>query len=139
MRKTILISAFSIALLAPVMAQNIMSLSISDLAFHLAKAAAFDWEETTHDFGKIAKDVPVTNEFSFTNTGEVPLVISTVKGSCGCTVTDYTRESIAPGQNGLVKATYNAAKLGAFHKTVTVTANTEDGPVVLSIKGEVVK
>ena len=137
MKKTILISAFSIILLVPVMAQNLISLSVDDLTFRLA--AVFDWEETTHDFGKIAKNVPATHEFNFINTGEVPLVISSVKGSCGCTVTDYTKESIAPGKSGLVKATYNAAKIGAFHKTVTVTANTEDGPVVLSIKGEVLK
>jgi pectate lyase len=59
-----------------------------------------------------------------------------VQGSCGCTATDYSKEPIAPGKKGYVTATYNAANMGAFHKTVTVTANT-DAPVVLVIKGEV--
>jgi hypothetical protein len=47
----------------------------------------------------------------FTNTGSTPLVISNVRGSCGCTVTDYTKEPIAPGKTGNVKATFNAAAL----------------------------
>ncbi len=138
MKKTILVSALSVALLAPVLSQNLTSLTINDLAFKIA-SAVFSWEATTHNFGKIPVNVPAVKEFSFTNTGEVPLQITKVKGSCGCTVTDYTKESIAPGKTGMVKATYNAAKLGAFHKTVTVTANTEEGPVVLRIKGEVVE
>lgn len=138
MKKTVLIPLFSMVLLVPVMAQNLSLLSIDNPDFHLA-TANFNWEETTHDFGEIVKNVAATHEFNFTNTGDVPLVISSVKGSCGCTVTDYTRESIAPGESGLVKATYNAANVGAFHKTVTVTANTPNGPVVLSIKGEVIK
>ena len=101
--------------------------------------AAFEWVSTTHDFGTIKKDVPVEHEFTFTNTGTEPLVISSVKASCGCTVTDYTTSQIPAGEKGYVKATYNAAKLGVFTKTVTVTANTESGSVQLFIKGEVVE
>ncbi len=98
--------------------------------------AAFKWSEPEHNFGVIAQGKPVTTTFSFTNTGKVPLIISQVQGSCGCTATDYSKEPIAPGKKGFVTATYNAANMGAFHKTVTVTANT-DAPVVLVIKGEV--
>jgi hypothetical protein len=98
--------------------------------------AAFKWSESEHNFGVIPQGKPVTTTFSFTNTGKVPLIISQVQGSCGCTATDYSKEPIAPGKKGYVTATYNAANMGAFHKTVTVTANT-DAPVVLVIKGEV--
>ena len=102
------------------------------------KAPAFEWNETTHDFGKIAQGTPKTTTFSFKNTGKTPLVITNVQGSCGCTATDYSKEPIAPGKSGYVKATYNAASAGAFTKTVTVTANTPQAVTVLSIKGEVV-
>ena len=102
------------------------------------KTAAFEWKETTHDFAKIAQGKPVTAEFVFKNTGSVPLVISSAQGSCGCTVPDYTKTPIAPGKEGVVKATFNAASAGAFTKTVTITANTEKGQEVLTIKGEVV-
>ena len=101
--------------------------------------AKFKWEETTHNFGKIEQGTPVTVNFEFTNTGTIPLVISNVKGSCGCTVTDYTKKPIPPGGKGSVKATYNAAALGAFNKSIRVTANVEGGTEMLFIKGEVLK
>ncbi len=137
MKKVVLGSLLSCFLIVPIMAQSINLFGNIHTVTYLA-SAIFDWDKLTHDFGQIDKDVPVTKEFSFTNTGDAPLVISKVKGSCGCTVTAYTEEPIPPGQKGYVKATYNAAKVGAFHKTVTVTANTEDAQVILSIKGEVV-
>ena len=93
----------------------------------------------THDFGKIKVNVPVSHEFRFTNSGDAPLVLSSVHASCGCTVTDYSKDPIAPGAEGYVKTTYNAAKVGVFTKTVTVTANAEESVVQLSIKGEVVE
>ena len=94
---------------------------------------------TEFDFGKIKVGVPVSYEFSFTNQGKIPLVISTVQASCGCTVTSYTKDPIAPGAKGFVKATYNAANVGQFTKTVTVNANTEEGVAKLTIKGEVIQ
>lgn len=99
--------------------------------------AAFTWEATSFDFGKIKVGVPVTHEFTFTNTGTAPLVIASVQASCGCTVASYSKDPIEPGAKGFVKATYNAAKVGPFTKTVTVNANTESGVVQLTIKGEV--
>ena len=101
--------------------------------------AVFRWTLTEFDFGKIKVGVPVTHEFSFTNTGDIPLVITTVQASCGCTVTAYSKEPIEPKSKGFVKATYNAANVGQFTKTVSVNANTEGGIVQLTIKGEVVQ
>lgn len=101
--------------------------------------ATFNWSATAFDFGKIKQNVPVTHEFTFTNTGDAPLIISSVQASCGCTIASYTKDPIAPGAEGFVKATYNAAKLGQFTKSVTVNANTIDGVVQLAIKGEVVE
>ena len=101
--------------------------------------AAFSWAATEHQFGKIKVGTPVSHEFTFDNTGTAPLVISSVQASCGCTVTAYSKEPIEAGGKGFVKATYDAAKVGQFSKTVSVNANTEDGVVQLTIKGEVVK
>lgn len=100
--------------------------------------AVFKWGETTHEFGKIPQGKPVTYEFKFTNTGKAPLVLTNVRGSCGCTTTDYTKEPVAPGKTGYIKATFNAAAMGNFTKSITVTANTENGSEVLYIKGEVI-
>jgi hypothetical protein len=99
----------------------------------------FEWAQTVYDFGKIVVGKPVTNEFKFINTGDAPLVISSVQASCGCTVAEYSKDPIMPGGEGYVKATYNAAKAGIFTKTVTINANTENTSVLLTIKGEVVE
>ena len=101
--------------------------------------AVFKWTLKEYDFGKIKVGVPVNHEFTFSNMGDVPLVISSVQASCGCTVTSYSKDPIQPGGQGFVKATYNAAKVGQFTKTVTVNANTDEGTVLLTIKGEVVE
>jgi hypothetical protein len=133
---------FALALFAcstAVFAQPLASTAPAPATFTKAGNAAFAWNVTTFDFGKIKINKPVTQEFIFTNTGDIPLVVSSVKASCGCTVADYTKDPIAPGAKGFVKATYNAASLGQFTKTVTVNANTEEGVAVLTIKGEVVQ
>ena len=99
--------------------------------------AAFTWDAATHDFGKIKQGTPVTHEFKFTNTGKAPLIITNVQASCGCTTPSWTKEEVMPGGSGFIKATYNAAAVGAFNKTITVTANIESGFAQLTIKGEV--
>jgi hypothetical protein len=114
-------------------------LAVVKVLLPTTETPAFLWNVTTHDFGKIKVNSPVTHEFRFTNSGDAPLVISSVQASCGCTVTDYSKDPIAPGAEGYVKATYNAAKVGVFTKTVTVNANAGDGLVQLVIKGEVIQ
>jgi hypothetical protein len=99
--------------------------------------AAFRWDEQSFDFGKIGKGKPVTHEFQFTNSGTTSLLLIDVKPSCGCTTPEWTREPIPVGGTGYIKATYNAASIGAFNKTITVTANV-NGSTVLTIKGDVV-
>lgn len=131
MRKMFLILC---VLATPSFAQQVASIHPASFA---AVPPAFSWTMTVHDFGKIPLNKPVTHEFRFTNSGNSPLIISSVQASCGCTVTDYSKDPIAPGAEGYVKATYNAAKPGIFTKTVTVNANSEQDGVRLVIKGEV--
>ena len=131
MKKIILILC---VLSAPVFAESLVS---NHFTSSISLPPVFSWTMTVHDFGKIPLNKPVTHEFRFTNSGNTPLIISSVQASCGCTVTDYSKEPIAPGGEGFVKATYNAATPGIFTKTVTVNANSEEGAVRLMIKGEV--
>lgn len=105
----------------------------------IAASAQFGWAKTTHDFGRIQQGKPVTAEFKFTNKGELPLIINSAKGSCGCTGVEYPKEPITPGATGVIKATYNAAALGAFNKSVTVESNAEGGTTTLYMKGQVQK
>lgn len=103
------------------------------------KEKTYSWNENIHDCGKIPVGEPVTVTYSVKNTGEAPILITAAKSSCGCTVAEYTKEPIKPGESGIVKATYNAARAGAFAKTVTVTFEGWAVGDVLTIKGEVVE
>lgn len=99
----------------------------------------FQWPFSTHDFGKIKKGIPVTVAFKFTNIGKESLMISEAKAGCECTTANFTREPIAPGKNGQILITYNAATSGKFSKIVSVTSNASDLPQELTISGEVIE
>ena len=91
-----------------------------------------------HDFGTIEQDSRNPKTFTFTNTGENPLIISDAKGSCGCTVPQYPREPIAPGETGEIEVVYSPGKQkNQQTKTVTITANTEPATTVLRISANV--
>jgi Protein of unknown function (DUF1573) len=102
-------------------------------------AGEFQWAEETHDFGTIAQGIPVKNKFMFTNNGKEPIIISNVQKTCGCTVTDWSKEPIMPGQQGFVLAEFNAAKEGPFTKAITVQSDSKTPSVKLYFKGTVQK
>jgi len=96
------------------------------------------FEELTWDFGDVAQDEKVEHLFKFTNTGNEPLIISSAKGSCGCTVPEWPKEPIAPGQGGEMKVVFSSGKKkNKQTKTVTVQANTDPNPTRLTIKANI--
>src|SRR6187551_1541541 len=103
----------------------------------LPPAAKATFAKESHDFGEIPKGIPVSVEFSFTNTGDAALIIKDVATSCGCTASDYTQEPIMPGKSSTIKVAYNAANPGAFSKSITVNSNDREKAKVLLIKGVV--
>jgi hypothetical protein len=108
----------------------------------LACVAAFSqgpihFTVTKHSFGKIKQNVPVSYLFSFKNVSSKPLVIENVEADCGCTKPEFPKEPIAPGKEGAIKVTYNAAALFSFTKNVRVKLATEQLPITLTIEGEV--
>jgi hypothetical protein len=99
-------------------------------------AISLKFESVVKDFGDIKQNVPASFEFKFTNVSKTPQVISDVVKSCGCTQPEFSKEPILPGKSSVVKATYNAAALGNFNKTLTV--RTVDQEVyTLTVKGNV--
>ena len=95
--------------------------------------------EPNHDFGLIKEvDGPAEYQFEFTNTTQVPITITNVRASCGCTTPGWTREPVLPGENGFIKAVYNPRnRPGPFHKTLTVTTNGKESTIILRIQGKV--
>jgi len=96
------------------------------------------WDKTVNDFGEIEQSIPKEAQFKLTNEGKEPLLIQTAKAGCGCTNLKYSQEPILPGKSTIVAATYNAAAMGQFSKSVTVTTNADPNPVMLMIKGTVI-
>jgi len=111
---------------------------VSETKISETSASTIAWKAETIDVGQIPQGTPKAIVYEFKNTGKTAVVITNVKGSCGCTATDYTKEPIQAGKSGKVTATYNAANKGAFTKTVTVTTSAETAPKILTLKGTVI-
>lgn len=95
---------------------------------------SFAFNEESWDFGDINEGKLAEHTFSFTNTGDAPLVIYNAKGSCGCTVPKWSKEPIAPGATGEIKVSFNSSgRPGVNNKNVTITANTVPNKKILKI------
>lgn len=92
------------------------------------------FEKVEHDFGKVKPGTHVETTFKFTNTGDVPLVITDASSSCGCTVPEKPEAPIQPGQQGEIKVAFNGSGKDLVTKSVTISANTENRTQVLTIK-----
>ncbi len=102
---------------------------------------SIEFEESEFDFGQVTLGEQVSHVFTFTNTGDKPLLISKAKGSCGCTVPSWPQRPIAPGATGELLVNFDSEKGGVGNqaKTVTVTANTNPQKTTVTIKAQVVQ
>ena len=104
-------------------------------ASNMAKMA---FETTEFNFGTITEGAVVKHVFKFKNVGSVPLVISDIQTSCGCTVPDWQRAPIQVGASSEVKVQFNSeGKHGVQEKAVQVIANTLPNETVLMVSGNV--
>lgn len=115
-----------------VKAENVEAATERDAQATVYPELSFDEEE--YDFGNVAKGEAVEHTFSFTNSGQAPLVITNASSSCGCTVPTWTKEPIQPGETGEMTVKFDGSGKGQVTKTVTVTANTEAGKERIRIK-----
>jgi hypothetical protein len=98
----------------------------------------FTFEKEVHDFGTIVQGEKVAYSFKFKNTGKGDLIITSAKGSCGCTIPEWPQEPIAPGAEGVIDVVFNSdGKSGQQNKKVTIVANTVPNTKVLAINGMV--
>ena len=101
--------------------------------------AEITFEKTTHNFGSFPESSPkVTCVFKFKNSGDGPLVIHQAIASCGCTVPQYPKEPIKPGESGQITVTYNGAGKfpGHFKKSITIRTNGKNEMTRLYIEGD---
>jgi hypothetical protein len=102
-------------------------------------APEINFDKLVHDYGTLYVQGDGNCEFEFTNTGKEPLILSSVKSSCGCTVPSWPREPIMPGKKESIKVKYDTGRMGPINKTVTVMSNAKNSPVVLKITGNIIQ
>lgn len=126
--KKLLFSITALTLSTVLFAQDAQKKKADDIA---------RFKTETIDLGKLQQGNATTAVFSVANIGSDPLVIEQANPTCGCTISDYTKAPIANGGAGEIKATYNAANVGAFEKHLTVKFAGVDEVKSITIKGEV--
>ena len=90
------------------------------------------------DLGKIYQGDTIMHTYKFKNTGNMPLVLSNVGASCGCTTPSYSTDPVQPGESGYIKVKFNSkGKEGKLNKTVTAYANTKPADNTFAFKIEV--
>jgi hypothetical protein len=101
-------------------------------------ATEITFTSNEYNFGDIVQGEVVEHEFEFTNSGSNDLIIGSAKPSCGCTVPDYPKKPLRPGEKGKIKVKFDSAnKIGPQNKTVEISANTQPNVHTLYIKGNI--
>ena len=97
------------------------------------------FENNTFDFGEIIQGEKVTHSFKFTNAGNTDLIVTSAKGTCGCTIPKWSKEPIPPGGSGEIGVVFDSdGKSGVQAKDITVVTNSIPNTSVLRFKGEVI-
>ena len=95
-------------------------------------------DKDVHDYGTLEFGSDGTCQFTVTNNGTEPLIISKCKGSCGCTVPTCDKTPILPGESSVITVKYDTKRVGPINKSVTITSNAVNSPTkVVRIKGSV--
>jgi hypothetical protein len=118
--------------------KKLMLLGLLALGSMQLYAQEIAFETEVIDYGTIEKAANGVRKFQFKNTGDAPLVITNAQKSCGCTVPQWPKEPIMPGESGIIEVKYDTKRVGAFTKYVTVTSNAKNNSTVrLKIQGKV--
>jgi hypothetical protein len=98
------------------------------------------FEKTTHDFGRLKEGERLEYSFVFTNKGNADLLIDHCSGSCGCTVPEWPKDPIRPGEQGKIKVSFDSqGRSGMNDKTITILANTIPRSTILRVTAQVTK
>ena len=108
-------------------------------AVQAQETAKMEFKSEVIDYGEINKGSDGVRVFEFTNTGNVPLVISNVTSSCGCTIPKKPEKPVLPGETGQIEVKYDTSRVGPIRKTITVYSNAEEPAKSIKIKGRVLE
>ncbi|MDZ4823595.1 MAG: DUF1573 domain-containing protein [Flavobacteriales bacterium] len=108
---------------------------ILNSAIAIAQFAEFSFEEKVHKFEPTTEGTPLECTFDFTNTGNVPLIISDYKVECTCTRVEFSKEPILPGKAGQIKVYFDSkGKTGWQYRKILLMSNTKKGSEEIEIR-----
>jgi predicted small secreted protein len=138
--KKLILSMFAASLLLTACHSGQGAVKTTDSAATAANSPVMKFQYDNHDFGKIQEGDKVNYKFSFTNTGKTPLIIDNAQASCGCTIPEWPKSPIKPGDTNQISVTFNSdGHPGLVDKMITVTGNTNPRQTVVHLIGEVLK
>jgi hypothetical protein len=101
-------------------------------------SAIIEFDKSEFDFGTINEGDVVDGTFKVANKGKTDLIITDAKASCGCTVPEWPKDAIKPGDSAEIKFSFNSrGKTGKQSKTITLQTNTANVTETLRISGTV--
>lgn len=102
---------------------------------NIAKA---DFPVVMHDFGDVKEGTVVSHTFKFSSVGKIPLIIKDATSTCGCTVPDFPKDPLSPGENAEIKVKFNTEnKEGHQSKVITVFTNGYPSKYILTVNAHV--
>lgn len=126
MKKTILLFPFVLVLMSATVSMAQTLKAVDDTQ----NAGKVEWLNRSENTGKIPFGTAVTREFKVKNTSRENLLLLQVRTTCHCVSMDWSREPIAPGETGVIRATYDAQREGDFYKIISVNTNFDPNQAV---------
>ncbi|MEN9639919.1 MAG: hypothetical protein RLZZ262_1788 [Bacteroidota bacterium] len=121
--------------------KRISTILIGCLSFLLgiqqAQASNYELDRPAHDFGMMPQYGDCSTTFTLTNTGSTPLVMVSVRTSCGCDVASITRDPIAPGESAEILYRYDSSRIGQWKKHITIEFSGESEFLMVCVCGYV--
>jgi hypothetical protein len=104
------------------------------------KGADIEFQTNVIDLGELSQeDDKQIVRLSYTNTGDVPLVVTEVRTSCSCTTVKHDRGKLLPGERAAIIITMDPAKApeGSFYRVLKVYSTASSGVKHITLKAEI--
>ena len=112
----------------------------ADGSLDTVNIAKFEFDEKIKTFDDIKEGEKVEVEYKFRNVGNSPLLITSAKSTCGCTVPEFPKDPIAPGDSSSIKVKFDSENRPGFQtKPISILANTYPNKTVLTLEGRVIE
>lgn len=104
------------------------------------KGAVIEFQTKVVDLGVLSRDDDKQMvRLTFTNRGDVPLVVTEVRTTCSCTTVQHDRKKVLPTERGVLNITMDPSKApeGSFYRVLQVHSTAVNGVQHITLKAEI--